>query len=98
MTKLLAAIKELDIPLERLRGGVCAVRGSPLSLAVLVLIHASWLVLFSEFIPVNLVATNTNHQCHPNHTDHININTIEAVTANSHRIQEKHNVHEHKQL
>lgn len=77
MTKLLAAIKELDFPMERLRWWyfLCSQR-KPFVFSCVVFIHASWLVLFDELIPVNSVATNTNHQYNPNHTDHIKVLTL----------------------
>lgn len=53
MTKLLAAIKELEIPLERLERWYSVQSEEALCLSCVVLIHASWLVLFSELIPVN---------------------------------------------
>lgn len=51
----------------------------------------------SEFIPV----IQSGHEHQPSMSPksyrlHKSVNTIEAVTANSHRIQEKHNAHEHK--
>lgn len=87
----------MDIPIERLKRwcNLCSQR-KPLIFSCVVF-HVSWLVSFYELIPVNSVATNTNHQCHPNHTDHIKVLTLLRQLLQTHtEFKKKHNAHEHK--
>lgn len=77
MTKLLAAIKELVFHWRGWEGGVLCSQRKPFYLSCVIL---SSRIMACLILWVNSskfkVATNINHQCNPNYTDHIKVLTL----------------------
>lgn len=88
----------MDIPIERLKRwyNLCSQRKPLISCVVFNSRIMACLILCNKSSKFR-VATNANHRCQPNHTDHIKVLTLLRQLLQTHtEFKKKHNAHEHK--